>query len=242
MGVWGCAAVDEAWFALWPLHTSYTDRGHYARGDAGLGVASPDYSSRKLLWMARRARFRPMVLTRWFAAGCACWLVVACGKRGPRVAELAAAAEPRVDEFARFEVWAHRAQDAVHMDQENSELALREATFAPIRHQRHVLFALVEHRARVVRNIALPAGTELPPQIRFAPVSTPTLARIEAALQYPCRVALPSWWREGAGSGPCLILSRESEREGGETLRVTVGYGLRGAASSTAQIRADEHE
>lgn len=151
------------------------------------------------------------------------WLA-ACGGDRSRVAELADASAPHVDAFVRFEVWAHRAQDAVKMGEEGAREALTEATFAPIRHEQDVLFAVVEHEAWKVRRIGFPGGTELPEKLAFEPVHVPGLPRVEVGLQKPCAVTLPEWWRDGAGAGPCIVLSRRSEREGGEALRVTVGY------------------
>lgn len=179
-----------------------------------------------------------MVPLRWLAIACCVW-GAACGSDRSRVAELAEAVAPHVDAFARFEVWAHRAQDAVRMGEDGGREALTEATFAPIRHEQGVLFAVVEHEARKVRRISFPDGTVLPSKLTLAPVHVPGLARVEAGFQKPCAVELPTWWRDGAGAGACVVLSRRSEREGAEALRVTVGYLPQAKAAAPAQLRGD---
>lgn len=157
-------------------------------------------------------------------------LIFGCGKGGQELDRLIEASTPRAEAFAQFEVWAHRAKDA--MPSPTGELeGLAEATFAPIRHDEDVLFALVEHRGPRVRTLAFPTDAALPAGVSWQPVRTQAAGELQAALLGSCAAGLPAWWRDGAAAGACLLLRRETPRGvGGDSLRVTLGFRLSGSA------------
>ncbi|MEZ4326794.1 MAG: hypothetical protein R3B40_16380 [Polyangiales bacterium] len=139
-------------------------------------------------------------------------------------AALRAQAEPFLREFETFDAWARRNLDADLALRD--ERALTETVFAPIRRERHVVAAWVEREGPDPRHVAL--RTEVALTFDWVELrGVPMLARLEAAA-----AELTDPRSRPRAPEPVLILSRRvSSARGGGAVRVTVAYGLSGAAS-----------
>lgn len=152
------------------------------------------------------------------AAACVCASLALAGCSGqPPIAEVVSASAAHFESFARFERWATRMLGSDVRLQ--GPLALREATFAPLRSDPDVLWAEVRESERQLLQYpkSEPAATEA--KLRFVTVEAPAVGRLSVALSDACRAP-------NARAVPCVVIARpEGEGEGHE-VRVAFKRGL----------------
>lgn len=180
-----------------------------------------------------------MIWLKWSAIGwLCCVLMLGCDRDDSELDRLLAAAAPHLDAFIKFEVWAHRAEDAVAGPSRPGVEALAEATFAPVRHAEDLVFAVVAHQGREKWVMGFPRGAAVPKGVPWQPIQVPGGGTVQGALVTTgCPVDVPSWWRDGAGAGPCLLLARKTSRGPGASLQVVLGFR---AAATTLQAVVTE--
>ena len=127
--------------------------------------------------------------------------VAACRARSGGVANAASAAEAYIPTFVRFAGWARRAAGSDVALQ--GDEALKEATFAPLRTDRRVLWADVndEHGQRLTYRT--PSAVE---SLEFVTLDTPELGNVRVAISESCRVV----HNGHAAQKPCVVLASGS--------------------------------
>ena len=139
----------------------------------------------------------------------------------PPIAEVVSASSAHFESFARFERWATRMLGSDVRLQ--GPLALREATFAPLRSDPDVLWAEVRESERQLLQYPKPEPTPAEAKLRFVTVEAPAVGRLSVALSDACRAP-------NARAVPCVVIARpEGEGEGHE-VRVAFRRGLTTAA------------
>jgi hypothetical protein len=158
----------------------------------------------------------------WSGTGCVLLLLACCACDGGELSAATAAVEPHLQEFSRFDAWARRARssDEVIRDRE----AMREAVFAPVRNDHSVIAAWVHADSRRAAELSMPDETRPPRVERWVTLRHDTLGALRVARAGRCPVDVPGWWRQGAGQGPCVIVSRSEPYVPGGEVTVTVAF------------------
>lgn len=140
---------------------------------------------------------------RWLRAG---WLLcalnaAACGSRSGSVGDAASAAQTYLPTFVRFAGWAKRAAGSdLALD---GDEALKEATFAPLRADRRVLWADVndDHGQRLTYRTPIAVDS-----LEFVTLGTSELGNVRVAVSEACRVMSHGQ----ATEKPCVVLASGS--------------------------------
>jgi hypothetical protein len=161
------------------------------------------------------------VVPRWLARlrsgsallriGALAVLLSACAREPTSLADASQAASSHLATFARFERWATRVERTDV--QLRGEQALREATFAPLRADRSVLWAEVEANTGPALQFASPIDVQ---PLAFVQVDIPQLGRLKVATSDACRPAAPLH----APSTPCVVIARESAGASSTSVRM----------------------
>ena len=135
----------------------------------------------------------------------------------PRISEVVSASAAHYERFAHFERWATRMVGSDVRLQ--GPLALREATFAPLRADPDVLWAEVRASERQLlqypkAEVAAPAT-----QLRFVNVDAPGVGRLSVALSEACPAP-------NAKEVACVVIARPQGEGAGNEVRVAFRRGL----------------
>lgn len=139
------------------------------------------------------------------------------------IAELTRAAAPYETEFKRFELWVQRASTTVQLG--TADEAAMEALFGPVRHRGSVLFAQVQFKGRRERVWALPEKATLSESVTWRAVRLAVADEpVRVATARVCPIKVPAWWRDGRGTGPCVLIASEYALSRTEKIRLTVAF------------------
>lgn len=144
----------------------------------------------------------------------------ACGKQPP-ISEVVSASSGHYESFARFERWATRMVGSDVRLQ--GPLALREATFAPLRSDPDVLWAEVRADERQLLQFPKPEAVAPESSLRFVHVDAPGVGRLSVALSDACRT------RDGK-TEPCVVIARPDDERAQKPVRIAFRRGLSEAA------------
>jgi hypothetical protein len=128
-------------------------------------------------------------------------LADACAREPADLEGASRAASSHLATFARFERWAMRMEQTDV--QLRGEQARREATFAPLRADRSVLWAEVNDGEHPTLQHAAPIDVA---QLAFVSVDVPQLGRVMVAQSDTCHVADP----KRSQTIPCVVIARAS--------------------------------
>lgn len=163
-------------------------------------------------------------------AGVLLLLPVACDSDRENMDTLSLAMAPHRETFERFETWAERAESS--LSTELSKAAFTDSLFAPLRLERAVLLARVEREGTRPRTMVFPPDGELTGEVQWTRFARDGAPPLEVAVAARCPIAVPSYFRQGAGDGPCVLLSSTRSWGLAETMRVTLAF--KAAQLSTA--------
>lgn len=163
-------------------------------------------------------------------AGVLLLLSAACSSDRQTMDTLAQAMAPHRDTFERFETWAERAESS--LSTELSETAFADSLFGPLRLERAVLLARVERSGVRPRTLVFPADGAMAGDVQWTTFAREGAPPLEVAAANHCPIAVPSYFRQGAGEGPCVLLSSTRSWGLAETMRVTLAFKPAEAAAS----------
>ena len=143
-----------------------------------------------------------------------------CAKQ-PAISEVVSASAGHYESFARFERWATRMLGSDVRLQ--GPLALREATFAPLRSDPDVLWAEVRAEERQLLPYPKPDATAAATKLQFVNVDAPAVGRLSVALSEACRT-------KNDKTVPCVVITRPEDNAAESSVRIAFRRGLSSGA------------
>jgi len=168
-----------------------------------------------------------MARRQFYACAVLC-LAASCSRNHASLGQLSRAAQPHLLAFSRFETWVGRVLAVA--DPMASHEAHAETTFSPVRHDAKVLYAkVVSVEGAHQRELHFPQEVELEPIAKknWQHIAGTNSGTLQAAMATRCPLKAPPWWRDGAGEGPCVLLSNESSLGDQRRLLITVAYQIK---------------
>jgi hypothetical protein len=161
-------------------------------------------------------------MTKFASLLCLWCASLACTPESSASQRAAQRVRPYLDEFARFDRWARRAQTSELVLRDRN--ALSEAMFAPIRQRASVLAAFVELEEGNRRlRLAQPAKLERPAGLAWIALRDPALAGLRVALPAPCPAPLAPK-PDASRSRACVLIERRASTPEQAVLTVTVAF------------------
>ena len=148
--------------------------------------------------------------------------VALCGcAKQPAISEVVSASSGHYESFAPCERWATRMLGSDVRLQ--GLLALREATFAPLRSDPDVLWAEVRADERQLLSYPKPQAAEASSALRFVNVEAPAVGRLSVALSEACHT-------KNGKTVPCVVITRPEGDAAESSVRIAFRRGLSGGA------------